>query len=205
MRRRITPLRSLGRWDRRAFDAVASSNSRVLDTLLPPLTRSADNAAMWGLVAAALGATGSRRLRRAALRAVVSVGIASPVANIAGKRLFRRARPDITGVPAVRLAKHVPGSTGFPSGHSATAAAFAVAVAAEAPLPVAVPVLLLAVGVGVSRVYTGVHYPGDVLAGMALGAACGLLSERLLPPQRTDETPAGPAADGSVTSRCGGG
>lgn len=190
MRRRRKPLRSLGRWDRRAFDAVAASDSPVLDVLLPPLTRSADNAAMWGLVAAVLGATGSRRLRRAALRAVVSVAIASPVANIVGKQIFRRARPDITGVPPVRLAKHVPGSTAFPSGHSATAAAFAVAVAAEAPPAVAVPVLLLAAGVGASRVYVGVHYPGDVLAGVALGAACGLLSERLLPPPRTDAPPA---------------
>lgn len=193
MKRRVHPLRSLGRWDRRVFDAVAASDSRVLDVLLPPLTRSADNAAMWGLVAAALGATGSRRLRRAALRAVVSVGIASPVANIAGKQIFRRARPDITGVPPVRLAKRIPGSTAFPSGHSATAAAFAVAVAAEAPLPVAVPVLLLAASVGASRVYAGVHYPGDVLAGMALGAACGVLSKRLLP--RTEDVPGGP--DGS--------
>jgi len=172
----------------------------VLDAMLPPLTRSADNAAMWGMVAAAMGATGSRRMRRAALRAAVSVAIASPVANILGKQMFRRARPDITGVPPVRLARHVPGSTAFPSGHSATAAAFAVAVAAEAPLPVAVPVVLLAAGVGASRVYTGVHYPGDVLAGVALGVAGGLLSKRLLPPPRTEEVPARLAGAGRLAS-----
>lgn len=172
----------------------------MLDALLPPLTRSADNAVMWGLVAAALGATGSRRLRRAALRAAVSVGIASPVANIVGKQVFRRARPDVTGVPPIRLARQVPGSAAFPSGHSATAAAFAVAVAAEAPLPVTVPVVLLAAAVGASRVYTGVHYPGDVLAGLALGVTCGVLSKRLLPPPRTEEVPARLAGAGRLAS-----
>ncbi|HEY3684376.1 MAG TPA: phosphatase PAP2 family protein [Streptosporangiaceae bacterium] len=194
-------MRALGRWDRRAFDRVAASRSRVLDTLLPPLTRSADNAVMWGVVAAALSATGSGRLRRAAARAAVGVGIASPVANIVGKRLFHRARPDIGGVPQIRLARHVPGSAAFPSGHSATAAAFAVAVAAEAPIVVAAPILLLAAAVGASRVYTGVHYPGDVIAGAALGTACGVLAGRLLPPARTDEVPARLAGAGRVSAR----
>ena len=198
MRYRMRRLRAVGRWDRRAFDAVAGSRSRFFDTVLPPLTRSADNAAMWGVVAVALGATGSRRLRRAALRASVSVGIASPVANIIGKRIFRRARPDTGGVPPIRLARRMPGSAAFPSGHTATAAAFAFSVAAEAPLVVAAPVVLLAVAVAASRVYTGVHYPGDVLAGAALGVACGVVTGRLLPPSRLEEVPARLAGAGRV-------
>ena len=35
-------------------------------------------------------------------------------------------------------------------------------------------ILILLIGVAASRVYVGVHYPGDVLAGAALGTAVGL-------------------------------
>jgi len=41
-----------------------------------------------------------------------------------------------------------------------------------------VPVGVLATGVAYSRVYTGVHYPGDVVAGVLLGASLGLLLGR---------------------------
>jgi diacylglycerol kinase family enzyme len=54
-------------------------------------------------------------------------------------------------------------------------------VALEAPAYIAWPVAGLAVGVGVSRVYTGAHYPGDVLAGAAFGSAAGLLTRVVWP------------------------
>ena len=60
----------------------------------------------------------------------------------------------------------------LPSGHAATAFAGAVALSylwrRAAPL-----FFLLAAAIAYSRVYVGVHYPGDVLLGAAIGAAVG--------------------------------
>jgi undecaprenyl-diphosphatase len=73
-----------------------------------------------------------------------------------------------------------PTTSSFPSGHSTSAAAFAVGASLEQPR-LAAPVGLLAAGVAYGRVYTGVHYPGDVLAGVALGAACAAAVKRVWP------------------------
>lgn len=56
----------------------------------------------------------------------------------------------------------------FPSGH--TAAAFSSAITISTAIPaVTDPVILLAVLIGYSRIYLGIHYPSDVLAGGLLG------------------------------------
>jgi undecaprenyl-diphosphatase len=65
-------------------------------------------------------------------------------------------------------------SSSFPAGHAATAFAGAVLLAFVAPR-LAPFALALATLVAISRVYVGVHYPTDVLAGAALGAPVGAL------------------------------
>ncbi|MEV8634556.1 phosphatase PAP2 family protein [Streptosporangium sp. NPDC051023] len=166
--------------DRRVFAAVADAKLPGLERLLPVLTRAADNSLLWAGLAGGGALSGHRGLRRAATRGLLAVSLASPLVNLVGKQAFRRQRPSPEGLPLARLIK-MPTSASFPSGHSASAAAFATAVALEAPLVVTAPVALLAAAVCFSRVYTGVHYPGDVLAGAGVGVAAGLLTRRLWP------------------------
>ncbi|MGW1538393.1 phosphatase PAP2 family protein, partial [Streptomyces aureus] len=96
--------------------------------------------------------------------------------------------------PTVRQLKRQPVTTSFPSGHSASAAAFAAGVALESR-GWGAAVAPLAAAVGLSRVYTGVHFPSDVVAGAALGVGAAY-AVRALVPTRDQVTPPGrPRAD----------
>ena len=85
------------------------------------------------------------------------------------KYLFDRARPFIWDTEVAPLIK-TPSSSSFPSGHSATAAAGALTLSVIYPpfAPFLVPAGLLVI---LSRVYLGVHFPVDVLAGAVIGLA----------------------------------
>jgi membrane-associated phospholipid phosphatase len=107
-----------------------------------------------------------------ALAATVSFALASWL-NALIKALVGRSRPPHEmGLHAI---VGVPGSPSFPSGHAMSAFAVAAAIALLAPR-LRWPVLALAALIGFSRVYLGVHFWLDVLAGAALGLAVALLA-----------------------------
>ncbi|WP_210530211.1 phosphatase PAP2 family protein [Rubellimicrobium arenae] len=124
-----------------------------------------------------MGALALRRHGRSALFLGFAVGSGQILAHFA-KALFDRPRPDLVPYGTEFV------STSFPSGHSLMAAVtwltLAVMLArAERQRRMKVYWVTLAaivtMMVGVSRVYLGVHWPSDVLAGWILGAAWALL------------------------------
>ncbi|MFG2709109.1 bifunctional phosphatase PAP2/diacylglycerol kinase family protein [Streptomyces goshikiensis] len=166
------------RWDRELFEAVARRHWPGADRVLPRLGRAANHGVLWGGAAAAIAVFGSARARKAALGGAASLALASATVNTLGKWSVRRPRPLLDGVPAVRQLTTQPQTTSFPSGHSASAFAFAAGLALRSP-GWGVVVAPVAASVAFSRVYTGVHYPSDVLAGAALGVTAGLVVNRL--------------------------
>ena len=86
-----------------------------------------------------------------------------------------RPRPfeALTDVKVKRLS-NVSGSS-FPSGHAAQAFAIATMLAYRSGPALYLPAFVWAGLVGYGRMYVGVHYPSDVVAGMALGTLCSIL------------------------------
>src|ERR1700683_5144062 len=165
-------LHQAGTVDRAVYDTIAKVPTPALDVAMRRLSNSANHGLLWLGIAGGLSLTG-RSGRRAAARGILGIGITYAVLNLAVKPLSTRHRPDRegAGVPGQRYVS-MPSSTSFPSGHSASAFAFATAVSSDKPW-LAVALQFLAGGVAYSRVHTGVHYPGDTIAGALIGAGTG--------------------------------
>jgi diacylglycerol kinase family enzyme/membrane-associated phospholipid phosphatase len=139
------------------------------DRWLRRLSTFANHGRLWFAIGAVL-AVRKGPLRRGAIRGLGSLAFSSLFVNAVLKRYFGRVRPDLENLQAHRRLRREPGSLSFPSGHSSSAAAFVTGVAMESPL-VGAALAPVALGVGYSRVHVGVHYPGDVVAGLAVGGA----------------------------------
>ncbi|KAF4406519.1 MULTISPECIES: bifunctional phosphatase PAP2/diacylglycerol kinase family protein [Streptomyces] len=186
--------RWLGAADRAAFARVANRHWPGAERALPRLSHSANHGLLWFAAAAGMWAVGDPRTRRAAVRGVMSLALASATVNTVGKRAVRRKRPLLDGVPVIRQLKRQPVTTSFPSGHSASAAAFAVGAALESRRWGAA-LAPVAASVAFSRIYTGAHYPSDVLAGASLGAGAAFAVRGMLPSRSQLPPPARPRAD----------
>ncbi len=103
--------------------------------------------------------------------AALSVAVGGVLTGVL-KESFDRERPALAGA-GIEPAVATPGSPSFPSGHTSTAFAGAIVVAMLYPR-LRWPILGLAGLVGLSRIYLGVHFTLDVVAGALLGLAVGL-------------------------------
>ncbi|MGY1703955.1 bifunctional phosphatase PAP2/diacylglycerol kinase family protein [Geodermatophilus sp. SYSU D00697] len=169
-------MRSAGHWDARLHSLVGGLPTSPADRWLRRLTTTADHGVLWMTVGLLLA---SRRgaLRRGAVRGLGSMAVSSTVVNAVLKQLFGRRRPDLAGHALEKLLHRPLATHSFPSGHAASAGAFVTGVALESPLAGAA-LAPVGLAVGYSRVHVGVHYPGDVVAGLVVGATVAAASRR---------------------------
>lgn len=153
--------------DRALFRAVFGLKWAPLTAVMRAFTVAGTAGALWGFLgAAAFLLTGMEPSR---LLIPWSAVAASWTLAEGAKYLFDRARPFVWDSEIAPLIK-TPSSSSFPSGHSATAAAGALTLSVLYP-PFAPALALAGFLVVLSRVYLGVHFPFDVLAGAAIGTA----------------------------------
>jgi membrane-associated phospholipid phosphatase len=130
-----------------------------------------EHSAGW-LAVAALGAV-LRPQRRSDWLLAGAGALSAHAAAVLIKRVVRRRRPDH---PAVEVNVGTPSALSFPSAHatSTTTAAILMAPLTGLPLPV-----LVVPPMALSRLVLGVHYPSDVLTGVAVGALVAQLVKKI--------------------------
>ena len=177
-------LRELSEVDKAVYGAIARQPTPHLDRPVSLVSQSANYSSIWVGASAVLFLFGGSSGRQAATRGLATVALASVTVNVLAKSLYRRRRPvrDDDSLSDDRLVR-MPESPSFPSGHSASAFAFAVASSSAMPA-LAAPLRLVAASVAYSRVHTGVHYPGDVIAGALIGSGIGQVVGSLQPRHR---------------------
>jgi membrane-associated phospholipid phosphatase len=153
-----------------ALQSTLADRPGVL-TAARALSHFGEHAIGW-LAVSALGAVLQPRRRQAWLLAGVGA-LAAHAAAVLLKRVVRRPRPSH---PAVAVNVGTPSALSFPSAHatSTTAATLLLAPLTGLPLPaLVVPPMAL------SRMVLGVHYPSDVLTGVAVGAGVAKVVDML--------------------------
>jgi len=154
--------------DEDAFRAVNGGHGPEADGFFAGVT---ELGSWWAASAAAVALAGAGR-RREASRALAAAS-ATWLAGQGLKKLFLRPRPYEADPEGTRLMIGKPKATSWPSSHPAVLVTFLSVAGRElrvGRLPCAA-LAGLAAAVGTSRVYLGVHYPGDVVGGMLLGRA----------------------------------
>lgn len=141
-----------------------------LSVILAPFTMLGNAGLLWIVLSLAMLCV--PKTRKAGALALCAMALGLVVTNLTIKPLVSRPRPwlVVEGLGHI-VEENDPNS--FPSGH--TCAAFAAGLIWLRTLPWRwgrIAAVMLAVLMGLSRLYVGVHYPSDVLAGAVIGALC---------------------------------
>jgi membrane-associated phospholipid phosphatase len=158
-------------WDVSLF-RILNQVPPALASVLTPLSRLFLPASIIAVVVLTVGYVVARyRSILPAAAGAVAAAAAWALAHVA-KALADRPRPYEVIAGAV-LRQQPAHGTSFPSAHTAVTMAVVIALVPFLPRALAAVAVAYAVLVGWSRVYLGVHYPLDVLAGAGIGMAVG--------------------------------
>jgi len=145
----------------------------LMTTIMKAITRLGNGACLWIVLAIMFLVIG--KTRKVGVTSVLALVITFLVVNLGIKNMVARTRPYEVVEGLINLVDKQKDFS-FPSGHAAHAFAVGVVILILMPRKVGVPIFVIAILMAYSRLYIGVHYPTDVIAGILLGTAIALIS-----------------------------
>lgn len=145
----------------------------VFDVVFTAITRLGEKGLIW--IAFTLFLLLFKKYKWAGVASGISMTVTFVVVNVIVKNIVDRVRP-YEVLEGLRCIVDPKSDFSFPSGHTAHAFAVGVVVLIMLPRKLGLPMFIFAFVMGFSRLYVGVHYPTDVLAGAAIGTIIALVS-----------------------------
>ena len=146
----------------------------VLDPVMKVITTLGNGGIIWILLTILLLAF--KRTRRIGLMSACALICSLLINNILLKNLAARVRP-YNAIEGLIPLVNKPTEFSFPSGHAGSSFASGGVLYRRLPRKYGIPILILAILISFSRLYVGVHYPTDVLAGVLTGLGCSYAGE----------------------------
>lgn len=146
----------------------------LLNAIMIFITTLGDGGAIW--IFATLLLLIFKKTRKIGVMSAVALLSSLLINNYLIKNLVARPRPFVT-FPELRILIPTPSEFSFPSGHTSSSFAAAAVFYRHLPKKLGVLAILLAGLIGLSRLYVGVHYPTDVLAGALTGVLLSYLAQ----------------------------
>ena len=155
------------------LDMIQNLRTPIGDVVVPLITRLGDAGIIWIILTVLLLIIPKTRKTGVIMMAALLVDVL--LCNVLIKNLVARTRP-YEVVDGLKLLIEKQSDYSFPSGHTGSSFASAIVLWKELPRKYGVMALIVAVLIAYSRLYVGVHYPSDVLAGVVIGTVLALVS-----------------------------
>ena len=154
-----------------------SVRNPILDNIMIFITSLGNGGMIW--IAATIALLIPKKTRKAGIMSAVALLGSLIINNNIVKNIVQRPRPFVTFTD-LQIIIPTPSEFSFPSGHTSSSFAAAAVFYRHLPKKLGLPAVILAGLIGFSRLYVGVHYPTDVIAGVLMGILLSYLAEYLV-------------------------
>ena len=154
-----------------------SVRNPILDNIMIFITSLGNGGMIW--IAATIVLLIPKKTRKAGIMSAVALLGSLIINNNIVKNIVQRPRPFVTFTD-LQIIIPTPSEFSFPSGHTSSSFAAAAVFYRHLPKKLGLPAVILAGLIGFSRLYVGVHYPTDVIAGVLMGILLSYLAEFLV-------------------------
>lgn len=154
-----------------------SVRNPILDNLMIFITSLGNGGMIW--IVATIALLIPKKTRKAGIMSAAALLGSLIINNNIVKNIVQRPRPFVTFTD-LQIIIATPSEFSFPSGHTSSSFAAAAVFYRHLPKKIGLPSVILAGLIGFSRLYVGVHYPTDVIAGVIMGILLSYLAEYLV-------------------------